>query len=173
MNATLIIPATPIGPLTLQADATGLCRIDFGRSQTPTPNTDEHPVLEQAAEQLRAYFAGTLTRFQLPLSLIGTPFQQAVWQALQAIPYGQVCSYADIAQAVGRPKAFRAVGMANNRNPLPIIVPCHRVVGASGMLVGYGGGLATKVHLLELEQVPLTTAAELERYRVIQTGNTP
>ncbi len=103
--------------------------------------------------QLTAYFAGKLTQFDLPADGDGTPFQQSVWQALRDVPYGQTCSYGDIAQAIGKPKASRAVGMANGRNPISIIVPCHRIIGGNGSLVGYGGGLERKSTLLKLEGV--------------------
>ena len=112
----------------------------------------ETAVLREAAGQLQAYLAGELRCFSLPLEPVGTPFMQSVWRALCDIPYGRTVSYRDIAAAVGNPKASRAVGMANNRNPLPILIPCHRVIGANGALVGYGGGLAIKVRLLEIEK---------------------
>jgi methylated-DNA-[protein]-cysteine S-methyltransferase len=105
-----------------------------------------------AAEQLAAYFDGTLTQFSLPISAIGTTFQQNVWQALTQIPYGETCSYADIATRLQNPKAVRAVGAANGKNPISIVVPCHRVIGASGKLTGYAGGLHRKSWLLALEQ---------------------
>ena len=110
------------------------------------------PLLEEAARQLRAYFAGQRQAFSLPLGPRGTAFQLQVWQALQTIPYGEVRTYGEIARAIGKPKACRAVGMANHKNPISIIVPCHRVVGADGSLTGYGGGLAAKEFLLALEQ---------------------
>lgn len=109
-------------------------------------------MLARAAAQLAAYFAGERRDFDLPLAPQGTPFQQRVWDALLAIPYGAVRSYGDVARAIGRPAASRAVGAANGRNPIAIIVPCHRVIGASGQLTGYGGGLPTKRWLLEHEQ---------------------
>ena len=109
------------------------------------------PLIQKAAGQIEEYLAGKRKKFSLPLVMHGTDFQMAVWQALQAIPYGQTRSYKDIAALIGRPKALRAVSMANNRNPIAIIVPCHRVIGHSGALVGYGGGLALKQYLLELE----------------------
>ena len=112
----------------------------------------ETAVLREAAGQLRAYLAGELQKFSLPLAPAGTPFMQRVWSALCHIPYGRTVSYKDIALAVGNPQASRAVGRANNRNPLPIFIPCHRVIGANGALVGYGGGLAIKARLLEIEQ---------------------
>ena len=103
-------------------------------------------------QQLEAYFAGELQRFDLALAPDGTDFQQAVWQALTTIPYGATCSYGEIARQIGKPKASRAVGAANGQNPIPIIIPCHRVIGSTGKLTGFGGGLAAKEILLELEQ---------------------
>ena len=113
------------------------------------PSTD--PLLLEAAEQLRAYFAGELREFDLPLAPDGTAFQRDVWDAVSAVPYGSTATYSDIAGAVGRPAACRAVGAANGRNPLPVIVPCHRVIGSAGGLTGYGGGLDRKRSLLDLE----------------------
>lgn len=111
----------------------------------------ETPLLKEASRQLAAWFKGELKEFTLPLEQEGTEFMQSVWRALCRIPYASTASYKDIAVAVGRPKAARAVGMANNRNRIPIIIPCHRVIGADGSLVGYGGGLDIKIRLLELE----------------------
>lgn len=108
-------------------------------------------VAEQAARELDEYFAGLRTQFEVKLAPHGTPFQMRVWQALQKIPYGVFPSYADIAEAIGRPTATRAVGMANNRNPIPIMIPCHRVIGRNGDLVGFGGGLDMKRRLIDLE----------------------
>lgn len=112
----------------------------------------ETSIISEAGRQLGEYFSGKRTEFDLPLSLEGTEFQKSAWNALETIPYGETRSYKDIAVQIGNPKAVRAVGMANNRNPIPIIVPCHRVVGANGSLVGYGGGLPMKQHLLDLEK---------------------
>ncbi len=112
------------------------------------------PLLDSAAEQLAAYFAGEWTWFDLPLATVGTPFQQAVWRQLVDIPYGQTRSYGQIAQALGKPSASRAVGMAVGRNPWSVIVPCHRVLGSSGQLTGYAGGLDRKRRLLALESEP-------------------
>lgn len=112
----------------------------------------ETPLLRTAFRQLEAYFEGELTVFDLPLNPRGTPFMQEVWKALCNVPYGHTASYKDIAVAIGRPKACRAVGLANNRNPLPIVIPCHRIIGSKGALVGYGGGLDMKRRLLELER---------------------
>jgi O-6-methylguanine DNA methyltransferase len=108
--------------------------------------------LSSLSEQLNAYFEGTLRAFSVPLDLRGTPFQLSVWNALLDIPYGEVRSYGDIARAIDRPSAVRAVGAANGANPVPIIVPCHRVIGSSGKLVGYGGGVDIKERLLRLER---------------------
>jgi len=112
----------------------------------------ETPLLRKAADQLEEYFSGSRKTFDLPLSYQGTPFQMADWNALLTIPYGETRSYKQIAQQIGRPGAYRAVGMANNRNPISIIIPCHRVIGHDGSMVGYGGGLAYKEYLLQLEQ---------------------
>lgn len=112
----------------------------------------ETPLLQRAAQQLREYFAGRRQAFDLPLSPRGTPFQCRVWEALQKIPYGETCTYKDLAIAVGSPKGFRAVGMANHCNPIAILIPCHRVVGTNGSLTGYAGGLDMKAALLKLEQ---------------------
>lgn len=119
------------------------------------------PGLDRVAAQLRAYFAGQLRVFDLPLDLRGTPFQLEVWQALLAIGYGEVRAYAEIAAAIGRPCAFRAVGAANGANPVPIIVPCHRLIGSDGSLIKYGGGLNVKRQLLELEGVALSDRKQL------------
>lgn len=118
---------------------------------TALPEDAPNALTEAVCQQLDEYFAGTRTAFDFPLRLQGTPFQEKVWAALRDIPYGETRSYQQIAQAIGQPKACRAVGMANHRNPIYIIVPCHRVVGANGALTGYGGGLDMKKALLELE----------------------
>lgn len=159
---------SPVGPLLLAGDGHNLWRIAFacvGGQALPLAkagimNRAQH--WRQAPEQftavttqLDAYFAGTRTTFDLALAPQGTDFQQAVWRALQAIPYGQTSSYQAIAQAIGRPRAARAVGQANNHNPLPIVIPCHRVIGADGGLVGFAPGLPVKRFLLRLEGVPL------------------
>ncbi len=141
---------SPIGKLTLTADDQAITRLDFGAvAKEPVQET---PLLKEAQRQLDAYFRGELHTFTVPLRPSGTPFQQQVWQALQGIPYGQTTSYGALAAHIGNPKAMRAVGMANNRNPLSILIPCHRVVGKNGSLVGYGGGLPIKEHLLALEK---------------------
>ncbi|MFD7153343.1 methylated-DNA--[protein]-cysteine S-methyltransferase [Kribbella sp. NPDC059898] len=140
---------SPIGDLTLAVDETGLCRLHFGG--TDRPRSDD-PLLTEAAEQLKAYFAGELQEFTLPLSVRGgSDFERAVWKQLTRIPYGEMQTYGDVAKIVGDLGAARAVGTACNRNPIAIVVPCHRVVGAGGKMVGFGGGIPTKRHLLELE----------------------
>lgn len=146
--------SSPIGTLTLAARGDALVQLHLPGSSDPAPTVTGAPsaVLARAASQLAEYFAGTRTSFDLPLAPEGTAFQREVWRALCDVPYGESCSYAAIARAIGKPLATRAVGMANNRNPLAIIVPCHRVVGANGSLVGFGGGLDAKRFLLALEQ---------------------
>ena len=139
---------TPIGPLWLDRDGSGLSSVSF---DGPSAAGSGDALLEEAEAQLLAYFAGELTRFDLPLSPHGTEFQRRVWDAVAEVPYGTTTTYSAIASALGRPSACRAVGAANGRNPLAIVVPCHRVVGASGALTGYGGGLERKRGLLDLE----------------------
>ncbi len=147
---------TPIGKLLLAGNQDGLQLIDFqNKSLTGLPlkhwqRDDE--CFANITIQLHDYFRGELTKFDVTLNLIGTPFRQKVWQALLEIPYGETQSYEDIALKIGNPKASRAVGLANGSNPVPIIVPCHRVIGKNKSLVGYGGGLEIKKFLLNLEQ---------------------
>ena len=136
--------------LYLVATETHLINIQFTQPQKALLQTTE--LLSMATIQLDEYFQGKRTTFSLPFKLIGTPFQLAVWKELQNIPYGQTTSYKEIAQKINKPKAYRAVGMANNKNPLPIIIPCHRVIGSNGKLIGYAGGLKLKNYLLELEK---------------------
>jgi methylated-DNA-[protein]-cysteine S-methyltransferase len=149
--------SSPVGPLRLYADDRGLIAILFQNESPDDFNVSlanekpDHPVLRETERQLQAYFAGKLKTFSLPLDARGTDFQQQVWDALQTIPYGETRSYAQIARQIGRPKATRAVGAANGRNPLPIVVPCHRVIGANGTLTGFSGGLTAKTRLLALE----------------------
>jgi len=136
----------------LVASASGIRTIQFDLHPIPEwQRNDRNPLLMEAASQLRAYFAGQLHEFQLPLDVDGTGFQKRVWGQVAAIPYGETRSYLQISTALGSPGAVRAVGAANGANPVPIVVPCHRVIGAHGKLVGYGGGLAMKKRLLELE----------------------
>lgn len=136
--------------LYLVATETHLINIQFTQPQKALLQTTE--LLSMATIQLDKYFQGKRTTFSLPFKLTGTPFQLAVWKELQNIPYGQTTSYKEIAQKINKPKAYRAVGMANNKNPLPIIIPCHRVIGSNGKLIGYAGGLKLKNYLLELEK---------------------
>lgn len=154
-----VLDDTPVGPLTLVAAGaalTGLYMTDQ-RHRPPqesfgAPADPGAPPFAVAIAQLRAYFRGELTTFDLPLALRGTPFQRRVWAALCGIPYGETRSYGQLAEALGVPTAARAVGLANGRNPVGIIVPCHRVVGADGSLTGYGGGLDRKRRLLAFER---------------------
>ncbi len=161
-----------IGPLTLTASDEAVCHLDFasyeaaleglqqwaGRQIGPHAaeitflEASKHPLLNEASNQLNRYFEGKLQQFELPVRMYGTTFQQRVWEALRQIPYGETRNYKDIAVMLGQPGAMRAVGGANNRNPVSIIVPCHRVIGASGQMVGYGGGLPIKIALLDLEK---------------------
>ena len=151
---------SPVGPLFLAASAKGLVRLEFeARIMKLDPRKFElgesRQTLAPYLRELNEYFAGERREFSMPLDLRGTAFQLACWQTLLAIPYGETRSYADIARAIGHPKALRAVGMANNRNPIAIVVPCHRVIASGGSLCGYGGGLGVKRQLLNLEQAHL------------------
>ena len=161
MHSHVIIDS-PVGPLTLVADDGALTALYL---DTPSSDTRGRPGAEvlgppgdpadepfaAAADQLAAYFAGTLTEFSLPLEPAGTLFQRRVWAELQAIPYGETRSYGELARAIGNPAAVRAVGLANGRNPIAVVIPCHRVIGSDGSLTGYGGGLDRKRYLLDLE----------------------
>ena len=146
---------SPVGPLMLAADDSGLRHVEFRDNRHPANRGDWHggdnEVLQAAEAQLGEYFAGRRHRFDLPLAPQGTPFQLQVWQALAAIPYGTTVSYAQLAQQIGNPSGTRAVGAANGRNPLPIVLPCHRVIGADGELTGFSGGRPAKQFLLRLE----------------------
>ena len=143
------IMASPLGMLTLTAERDALVSLDFGTLTASKASEDK--LLRAAEEELRAYFKGQLRCFSLPLAPEGTLFQQKVWRALLEIPYGETRSYGEIAKAIGSPRASRAVGRANHQNPLPILIPCHRVIGADGSLTGYGGGLTIKEQLLKIE----------------------
>ena len=147
---------TPVGALLLVAKDGGLREINFpknGRPTAPDPEwRKDDSALGEPIRQILAYFAGDLEDFDLPLAPEGTPFQQSVWKELCAIPYGETISYGELARRIGNPKASRAVGLANGSNPIPIIIPCHRVVGSDGKLTGYGGGLPIKEKLLALEK---------------------
>lgn len=146
---------SPVGPLLLATTERGLYRVQFGGSIPAGTDTEvwiESPdKLRKCEQQLRAYFCRELRDFTVPLDLRGTPFHVRCWEALRCIPYGATWSYRQLAEAVGSPRAFRAVGQANHNNPIAIIVPCHRVIGANGTLTGYGGGLSVKQKLLRLE----------------------
>lgn len=154
--------ASPLGPIVIAATATGLAGLWFADNQrylplqltglAAWPEDADHPILKQARQQLQDYFAGRRRHFDLPLDLrCGTAFQQSVWRALLDIPQGSTVSYREVSQRIGNPAAVRAVGGAVGRNPVSIVVPCHRVMGASGALTGYGGGLDRKTALLTLE----------------------
>ncbi len=147
---------SPVGPLLLAADDAALRVIEFPSprhavTRDATWSAGDNSILNEACVQLEEYFAGRRRRFELPLGPRGTPFQCIVWRALADIPYGTTISYAQLATRVGKASATRAVGAANGRNPLPLVLPCHRVVGSDGSLTGFGGGLPTKRFLLELE----------------------
>ncbi|WP_068776936.1 methylated-DNA--[protein]-cysteine S-methyltransferase [Paenibacillus sp. FJAT-26967] len=160
-----VLEESPAGPLLLAATDQGLCTVAFGglpdaleklrrwkMNWMPEAGLRRNPGrLRTFAGQLDEYFAGRRKEFDLPIDLRGTEFQRRVWTALLKVPYGETASYKDIAESIGAPKAVRAVGGANNRNPVPILVPCHRIIGASGQLVGYAGGLNIKTTLLQLE----------------------
>ena len=146
---------SPLGPLTFVDDDGGLAGLYQTGQSSPAPEVlgvRDDSVQPAAREQLAAYFRRELQDFDLPLAAGGTPFQEEVWAALREIPYATTCTYGDIARAIGRPTAVRAVGAANGRNPIGIVVPCHRVIGAGGSLTGYAGGLAHKKVLLDLER---------------------
>lgn len=154
-----------IGKLTIAAEEGALLGILFGGQEDADDENEEAflmknrhrmhkretPLIQKVHSQLGEYFCGRRRKFEIPCKLSGTTFQQKVWKALDNIPYGETRSYRDIAEAVGSPKSCRAVGMANHHNPIPIIIPCHRVIGANGKIVGYGGGLEIKKTLLDLE----------------------
>ena len=155
---------SPLGPLTVVVEddhlvglyvEQGLAKALERSATLGTPSDPEDvPLLQAVADQLAAYFRGELTEFDLPVAAAGTPFQQRVWDALRQIPYGETRSYGQLAAEIGNPAASRAVGAANGRNPVSIVVPCHRVIGSSGRLTGYAGGLTTKEQLLAHERVP-------------------
>lgn len=150
---------SPIRRLLLIADDRGLTHVlfathslaDLGLSRTDVPETDDDPVLQRAVKQLGEYFQGDRTDFDLPLHIEGPDFEVSTWRAMLTIPFGETISYGEQADRAGHPGAFQAVGAANGRNPIPIIIPCHRVIGADGSLVGFGGGLPMKRFLLDLE----------------------
>ena len=148
--------SSPVGSLLLAADNAVLCEITFpknGSPASPKPGwIEDASTFTDPIRQLRAYFAGELEAFDLPLAPQGTPFQQHVWKELLNIPYGDTISYGELARRIRNPNASRAVGLANGSNPIPIVIPCHRVIGSNGKLTGYGGGLPIKEKLLALER---------------------
>lgn len=148
-----LVHDSPVGPLTLHSNGQALTGVEFEKPKHPLAPSRRgcDAVLDAARRQLDRYFTGRLTAFDLPLDAQGTAFQRRVWAALSQIPYGVTRTYSQLAAAIGAPKAQRAVGLANGRNPISIIVPCHRVIGANGALTGFGGGIARKQALLDLE----------------------
>jgi methylated-DNA-[protein]-cysteine S-methyltransferase len=151
---------SPVGSLLLAGDSRALRHVNFEsskRSSLPRAEWKQNPAaFAEVIRQLQAYFRGELKQCDVPLAMEGTEFQLRVWNALRGIPYGETISYAQLARRIGNPKAVRAVGLANGNNPIPIIVPCHRVIGSDGSLTGFGGGLSTKKKLLELENRQLS-----------------
>ncbi|PMH31182.1 cysteine methyltransferase [Vibrio lentus] len=146
---------SPLGTVTLQANDEGLLGLWFEIYTTQPEELgvrdDGFPIFELVTDQLNRYFSGEVIQFSVPIAAKGTPFQQSVWQALTTIPYGETWSYAQLADAIGNPKAVRAVGLANGKNPVSVIVPCHRVIGKNGKLTGYAGGVDRKQRLLAIE----------------------
>jgi methylated-DNA-[protein]-cysteine S-methyltransferase len=158
MTVTETTYASPLGPIRLAADADALVELSFA-DEAADGAAPDHPVLAAACEQLDEYFAGTRTAFDLPLRLGGTAWEQRVWAELLAIPYGETTTYGALALRLGAPGAARAVGSANGRNPVSIVVPCHRVIGAGGALTGYAWGVGRKAGLLDLERGALPLLA--------------
>lgn len=149
----LIIYDSTIGRISIADNGRAITDVFFGRIHSlQTRFKDKETTLNlQALEEIQEFLAGTRKSFSVPLALKGTPFQVSVWEALQNIPYGETRSYRDIAEEIGNPNSYRAVGLANNKNPVSIIIPCHRVIGANGDMIGYGGGLNKKKRLLDIE----------------------
>lgn len=143
---------TDMGPIRILCEDNAIVRVDFTDHSPEDAIREKTELIDRAVYQMEEYLRGERKRFDLPLKPVGTLFQNKVWEALLTIPYGTTKSYGEIASMIGSPKASRAVGGANNKNPISIIIPCHRVIGANGSLVGYGGGLDKKVSLLQLEQ---------------------
>jgi len=160
---------SPVGEILLVSDGKDLTRVSMNRQKYAAEIENDWvekkdiPPLKLAVEQLKSYFAGLLSEFDLPIAFRGTAFQNKVWKELTRIPFGKTISYGELARRVGNPKASRAVGLANGKNPLAIVVPCHRVIGANGTLTGYGGGLDRKQKLLELEQHAAIETADTHR----------
>lgn len=142
---------TPIGAILIAGDGEAIVETYFAGAKPKPDWIRDDDTLREAADQLRAYFAGERRDFDLPLAPQGTEFQQSVWSALREIPYGETTTYSAIANSIGRPKAIRAVGAANGANPIPIVIPCHRVIGSNGSMTGFGGGIDVKRQLLALE----------------------
>jgi methylated-DNA-[protein]-cysteine S-methyltransferase len=142
---------SPMGPVTVASTGKGIASIHFGNS-VPSGGLTDPSANHQTVEQLTEYFEGKRTQFDLPLDVEGTPFQKAVWTQLLRIPYGETRTYGEIAKAIGRPGAARAVGMANHENPIAVVIPCHRVIGRDGSLTGYAGGVHLKAQLLSIER---------------------
>jgi methylated-DNA-[protein]-cysteine S-methyltransferase len=164
---------SPLGNIVVAGDREGLRRLEFQRGRDgefPIPREweedPEFPLLRRAAEQLRSYFSGKRRSFSLPLAPVGTAFQQRVWAELRKIPFGETVSYSELARRAGRPSAIRAAGAANGKNPISIVIPCHRVLGLDGSLTGYGGGLEKKRALLALEGAGVRGHLRPERSRV-------
>ena len=149
---TVMRVETPVGETWLAQPGAALAELRLPGERAPEGEIGQTPLLLEAARQLREYFEGTRAAFELPLNPEGTAFQKAVWAELMKIPAGETRTYGDIARAIKKPNASRAVGSANHHNPLPVFIPCHRVIGSGGALVGYGGGLPLKRELLELEE---------------------
>ncbi len=166
------VAETPVGPLTIVSGGKGLKLLSFGKKIPPDMPLDATGNAT-VVDQLKEYFAGSRRDFDLGLDLEGTPFQQNVWRALLDIPYGETRSYGEIARAIGKPRAARAVGMANHNNPVSIVVPCHRVIGHDGRLVGYGGGLDIKTALLNLEGTSTSKEPKVTHTRGRLTGSQP
>jgi O-6-methylguanine DNA methyltransferase len=161
MSAVAMMPRTmttalidsPLGPLLAEANDAGICRLEFADAgSADSANLGPHPHLDRLRDELADYFAGTLSRFTVPLIMRGTPFQEKVWRSLLRIPFGETRSYADVARDIGAAGASRAVGSANGRNRIAILIPCHRVIASGGAIGGYGGGLDRKRFLLDLER---------------------
>lgn len=151
MKHCMMMPSV-LGKLLLEEEDGKIVCLLFERDIPANVEQSDTPTLQKVAQELSEYFAGNRKEFDIPLNPKGTDFQKSVWNALRTIPYGKTMSYGQVAAQIGNPKASRAVGMANNKNPIPILIPCHRVIGANGKLVGYGGGIWMKQKLLELEQ---------------------
>ena len=155
------IMTSPVGPLTLLANSRALLRVDWGTDIPKLPpqqgfvaNAENSEILSQTQAQLSEYFSGVRTHFEIPLAPLGTDFQMRTWKQLLTIPYGHLATYGEQASRMGCPKSSRAVGAANGKNPIGIIIPCHRVIGASGHLTGFAGGLKIKRYLIDLEKIP-------------------